>query len=161
MNGGRCQRLAALDAQEALLDFAAFAHRDALACGLWIVEQVQARGLKPLRIRLALDGDVVWQYLMDGKTGAAWLDRKQATVERFGHSSLRTFESVCDDEAALAALRRDPALAICGGGVPIRIGGKIRGCLCISGLEHHQDHALAVQALRHLQTQKDAAPAGR
>lgn len=161
MNSTRCQRLTALDALEASLDFASFSHQDALACGLWIVGQAQAENLKPLRIRLVLDGDVVWQYLMDGKTNASWLDRKQATVERFGHSSLRIFESVCDDEAALAALRRDSTLAICGGGVPIRIRGKIRGCLCISGLEHHQDHELAVRALRHLQTKEERTPARR
>ena len=42
---------------------------------------------KPVRIRIVLDGDIVFQYLMPGKKGVEWLDRKQNTVEQYKHSS--------------------------------------------------------------------------
>ena len=69
------------------LSFQEFNNHDAYQLGQIIVDHIEKNQLKNVRIRIVLDGDIVFQYLMDGKKGVIWLDRKQKTVEKYGHSS--------------------------------------------------------------------------
>ena len=69
------------------LSFISFDHEDAYHLGQMLVDKVNTQNLKPLRIRIVLNHDIVFQYLMNGKNGEEWLNRKQKTVEMFEHSS--------------------------------------------------------------------------
>ena len=69
------------------LSFQEFNNHDAYQLGQIIVDHIEKNHLKNVRIRIVLDKDIVFQYLMDGKKGVIWLDRKQKTVEKYGHSS--------------------------------------------------------------------------
>ena len=69
------------------LSFQEFNNHDAYQLGQIIVDHIEKNHLKNVRIRIVLDKDIVFQYLMDGKKGVTWLDRKQKTVEKYGHSS--------------------------------------------------------------------------
>ncbi|MNN92681.1 hypothetical protein D3C81_2109980 [compost metagenome] len=51
-----------------------------------------------------------------------------------------------EDESYLQ-LTHDKSYGLSGGGFPINENGEIKGCICVSGLEHEQDHQLIVDAL--------------
>lgn len=130
--------------------FASFSHEDAFRFVETVMHIVKEEKKKPVRIRVYLDGDIVAQYLMDGKRGVEWLNRKQNTVMKTGHSGLYVFHHAGD----FTELAGDEQYAICGGGVPIYVNGELRGALCVSGLEHEEDHALIVQALQEMEEKK-------
>ena len=122
----------------------------ALQFGLTVIEIVKKKALNPVRIRVVLDGDVVFQYMMEGKKGDEWLDRKQRTVERTHRSSLDVFNHSYDYKELLD----DHRYAVCGGGYPIIIDGVYRGTFIVSGLEHTQNHQLIVDALKEMEENK-------
>ena len=60
-----------------------------------------------------------------------------------GHSSLYVF----NHQADFPALSNNPQIIHTGGGYPLYVGNKLRGCFAVSGLEHTQDHQLIVDTL--------------
>ena len=105
--------------------------------------------MKNVRIRIVLDGDIVFQYLMDGKKGVVWLDRKQKTVEKYGHSSYYIYLEN-EENGTYQADEKDESLVICGGGFPLIIQNELRGSILVSGLAHDEDHQVIVDCLREL-----------
>lgn len=123
------------------LSFDHFDAEDAYRIGNEIVKKTS----KPVRIRIVLDDDIVFQYLMPGKKGVEWLDKKQNTVERYQHSSYYVF---LDQQERHCYDKNDSTIAICGGGFPLIIKGELRGCVIVSGLAHDEDHQLIIDVLR-------------
>ena len=105
--------------------------------------------MKNVRIRIFLDGDIVFQYLMDGKKGVVWLDRKQKTVEKYGHSSYYIYLEN-EENGTYQADEKDESLIICGGGFPLIIQNELRGSILVSGLAHDEDHQVIVDCLRKI-----------
>lgn len=126
--------------------FTSFTNEDAYLFTKAVVSIVKEKHLRPVRIRVYLNGDVVSQYLMDGKKNDEWLIRKQNTVMKTGHSGLYVYEHANEYQQML----NDDQYAVCGGGYPIYINHELKGALCISGLEHTEDHDLILQAIEKM-----------
>lgn len=133
-------------AQEKEFVFETFTNKDALIFGLKVLEIVEKEQLKNVRIRVKYDGDIVFQYMMDGKKGDIWLNRKEKTVMESGHSSLYVFEH----ESEYAYMKDNDDYAVCGGGFPIIVNGELKGCFITSGLAHEEDHDLIIKALKEI-----------
>lgn len=129
---------------EKRLHFEMFSNHDAWVIGNKILSIVEKKKLKPVRIRIVYEGDIVFQYIMPGKKGVEWLDRKQNTVERYKHSSYYVF---LDQQENHLYDEEDTHLAICGGGFPLVVNDKLCGCIIVSGLRHDEDHQLIIDAL--------------
>ena len=86
----------------------------------------------------------MFQYLMPGKKGVEWLDRKQNTVERYQHGTYYVF---LDQEERHVYDENDSTIAICGGGFPLFIKDELHGCVIVSGLAHDEDHQLIIDVL--------------
>ncbi len=129
------------------LSFTSFCHRDAFCIGQMIIKKINQERLKPVRIRVVMNHDIVFQYLMDGKTGTKWLDYKQNTLEKYQHSTYYVYKQHQDD-----LLFQDEELkrgyVICGGGFPLIVKHQIIGGIYVSGLEHDQDHQVIVDVLK-------------
>lgn len=132
---------------EKLITFTKFNNEDALTFGLKVIEISKQENLKPLRIRVVKDDDIIFQYLMSGKTGVLWLDRKANTVIKTKRSSLFVYKH----QEKFKEILNDENYAICGGGYPLIIDDQFRGVFCVSGLEHDQDHNLIVKVLKEMQ----------
>lgn len=128
------------------IDFKTFTNTDAYRFGLTVVSIIEKEKLKPVRIRVVKDGDIVFQYMMEGKKGDLWLNKKQRTVEKTHQSSLYVFDHQ-DDYKELD----EETYAICGGGYPLFINGEYHGVLIVSGLRHDEDHALILRALKEME----------
>lgn len=133
---------------EKKLSFHSFCNEDAYQIALEIINKVKNNNLKNIRIRIVFNNDVVFQYLMDGKTGDVWLNRKQKTVETFQHSSYYVFLEN-QENGTYKQYEDDESLAICGGGFPIIVNQKVMGSIIVSGLAHDEDHQLIIDALTH------------
>ena len=131
--------------QEQILIFEEFNNDMALSLALIISEQTKERFDKPVGIQIYYDGKIVLYYLMVGRKESPWLLRKRKTVLESGHSSL--FVRLNSGDDLYKSWENDSEYAICGGGFPIRINGGIRGAICVSGLNHQDDHQLIVDAL--------------
>ena len=110
------------------------------------LEIIKEEGLKPVRIRVKKDDDIVFQYFMDTKVGDSWVVRKEVTVLESNHSSLYVYEH-SDDYSYMI---NNDDYAVCGGGFPLIINNEVRGVFVISGLEHTEDHDLIIRALDKL-----------
>lgn len=141
-------------AEEKQYNFTSFSHQDAFFIGQYIVAEIERLHEKPVRIRVVIQGDIVFQYLMDGKKGELWLNKKQKTVEKFQHSSYYIYLQN-EKNHQYDDLQED--YAICGGGFPLFINGTFSGCICVSGLQHDQDHQLIINALSWLTEKKKPA----
>lgn len=136
------------------LSFISFDHEDAYHLGQMLVDKVNTQNLKPLRIRIVLNHDIVFQYLMNGKNGEEWLNRKQKTVEMFEHSSYYIW--TCQEtNHQYDKYLDDDSMAICGGGFPLIMNDEIIGCCIVSGLQHDQDHQIIVDCLKELKRKKE------
>lgn len=134
--------------QEAKLQFDEFKHEDALNLALLINEEVKNNYEKPVGIRVVHQGLEVFHFLMnERKRPATWLVRKAKTVNESGHSSLYTFLKM-EAEPKFKAWQGDDNYAICGGGFPLIENGEVTGSICVSGLEHWDDHAVIVKCLK-------------
>lgn len=131
---------------EELIAFSSFNHSDALNFGLRVIEIAKKEKLKPLRIRVTIDADIVFQYLMDGKTNDLWLNRKENTVLKTRQSSMYVF----NNPDLYKNIVDDVNYAICGGGYPLIVADEFKGVFCISGLQHYEDHALIVRVLNEM-----------
>lgn len=138
--------------QENVYAFDRFTHADAARFGEAIVSLAREHGEKPVGVRVVVGNTTVFQYLMDGKDSDAWLEKKQRTVLRSGHSSL--WVRAVNDETHEFDGWREEGCAICGGGFPLTVGGMLAGCLCASGLAHEEDHQLILDAITKMKEGK-------
>lgn len=130
-----------------LIEFQEFRNSDALTFGLKVVNKIQQNQLKPVRIRVVYENDIIFQYMMDGKKDDKWLNKKQRTVLETKHSSLYVYEH--QDEFQL-----DDSYAICGGGYPLIVNGELKGVFIVSGLRHDEDHQLIVDVLKEMEEER-------
>lgn len=132
--------------QEKMFVFDEFKNEDAFLFGMKVLDIIKKENLKNVRIRVMLDNDIIFQYIMDGKKGEEWLNRKEKTVMSSHHSSLYVYENKGDYHY----MQDNNEYAVCGGGFPLVIKGELRGCFIISGLAHEEDHDLIIKALEEM-----------
>ena len=135
------------------LSFDFFSNEDAYNIALIIVNRIKKDQLKNIRIRAVFDGEIVFQYLMKGKKGDIWLNRKQNTIERFHHSGYYIFLDN-EENGTYEQYKDDETIVICGGGFPIIVKDEIVGSFIVSGLDHVEDHQLIVDAFREYKIKK-------
>ena len=114
------------------LSFQEFNNHDVYQLGQIIVNHIEKNQLK-----------------MDGKKGVVWLDRKQKTVEKYGHSSYYIYLEN-EENGTYQADEKDESFVICGGGFPLIIQNELRGSILVSGLAHDEDHQVIVDCLRKI-----------
>lgn len=131
---------------EEIYNFNEFTNEDALRFGMNAVQLVQRGKLKNIRIRVKYHGDIVFQYLMEGKVGVIWLDRKENVVLESKHSSLYVYKN----QELYQQMQGNDKYAVCGGGFPIIVNGEVVGAFCISGLSHQEDHDLIIKVLEKM-----------
>lgn len=113
-----------------------------------VVQKIRKqKNLLPVRIRVFLGGDIVFQLIPKGKKTDEWLNRKQFIVMSTGHSSLYVF----DHQDEFPWLKNNSQVIMTGGGYPIYVGNKLKGCVVISGLEHREDHQLVITAIKEME----------
>jgi len=134
-------------AQEAKLTFESFNNDMALALVEIINEDVKQHYLKKVGIRIVHNGLVVLHFLMNDRKESPWLQRKVKTVIASSHSSLYVYAER-DQNPTYHDWIEDSTQAVCGGGFPIIENGKITGAICVSGLDHLDDHEVVVNALQ-------------
>lgn len=136
-----------------LITFEKFDNEDAYQIGCKLVEKVKNENLKNIRIRVVLGCDIVFQYLMNGKSGDTWLNRKQNTVELFKQPSYQVWQenetSHCYEQYV-----NDERYAICGGGYPIVVDDNMIGSIIVSGLAHDEDHQIIVDVINEYMLNK-------
>ena len=136
------ESLQALDNAEKSFVFEAITHDMCLELGQKLVADAKAFETRPIAVRIILDDNIVFQYLMNGTNAEniRWMDRKCATVLRSGHCSLR--RTVLNElQGKVEPWMADEShYAFCGGAFPIKVNGVLRGIACISGLPHLMDH---------------------
>lgn len=136
-----------------LITFEKFDNEDAYQIGCKLVEKVKNENLKNIRIRVVLGHDIVFQYLMNGKSGDTWLNRKQNTVELFKLPSYQVWQenetSHCYEQYV-----NDERYAICGGGYPIVVDDNMIGSIIVSGLAHDEDHQIIVDVINEYMLNK-------
>jgi uncharacterized protein (UPF0303 family) len=137
-------------AEETELGFDSFDLADAWAVGCWIRDEGVRAGA-PLAIAVRLAGQHAFRAALPGSAplNDAWLDRKFRTVEHYGKASLAVrYEFLSSGTSFAEHSLLDPrAFTDAGGAFPIRVRGTLVGSVGVSGLEMHEDHALAVSAL--------------
>jgi len=132
--------------QEQTLQFEAFTHATGLAIALRVIAKVKERAVKTVGIRIVHNNLLILHYLMDGRGESPWLNRKEKTVMDSGHSSLHTF-LYAEEVPEFKAWESNPEYAVCGGGFPIIENGEVTGVICVSGLDHLEDHNLIVESI--------------
>jgi len=132
--------------QEKELCFHDFNHEKAFLFGMAVLDIVKKENLKNVRIRVTYNNDIIFQYLMNGKTSETWLDRKEKTVLESKHSSLYVFYN----QDNYSHMVNDDNYAVCGGGFPLIVNNEVKGTFIISGLSHEEDHQLIIDALRKI-----------
>lgn len=149
--------------QEAELVFPAFTHKDAHDLGetIFALYPEFTRGMtltEGLGVRILMDGLLVYQVLGDDKNEDVWLRRKENTVALTGHASLYVW-AANEESGKYAELHGDERYVVCGGGFPLTVGGVLRGSICVSGLEHRDDHRLLVEGVRKFLADRKSAGA--
>lgn len=134
---------------ESVYSFEDFTNDRALDFGLTVLKIVEEKNLKNVRIRVKYDGDIVFQYLMNGKKSQMWLDLKEKTVMDSGHSSLYVAQQI----EHYAYMKDSTDYAVCGGGFPLIVKGELKGAFCVSGLTDTEDHQLILEALERMKKQ--------
>lgn len=148
---GPAELLARLHDEERELDHDRFDLDDAWALGSWLRATALSRGLG-VAVAVTFGEQRVFHAAVPGAGAVndAWLDRKFRVVRHFGHSSLavraqyQADGTTFEESSALDPLRYQAA----GGAVPLHVRGVLIGAVGVSGLEMHDDHALAVEGLR-------------
>lgn len=139
--------------QESELQIPVFTHEFAWQIGANIKEAVKQQELKPVGIRITYRGKLILHFLTEGRKESPWLLRKETTVLESQHSSLYTYFKAIDGESFTTWVD-DQRYAVCGGGFPIIEQGEVVGTICVSGLEHFEDHRLITDALGNLLNKK-------
>ena len=144
-------QIAAIEEQEARLQFTRFTHEDALALGQLLVRLGTERSLG-ITVDITKGEQQVFHAALPGTTADNdyWVARKVRTVRRYGASSFlvgRRHKAEGKDFNAASGLPLE-LYAAHGGCFPIviRDAGLI-GTVTVSGLAQADDHALVVEAL--------------
>lgn len=146
--------LETLLAQEAELQFTKFDHATAWRLGSWLADKARKEGLK-VAIGVTRVGQRLFHFAAEGTSvdNDEWIERKVRTVYRFGHSSFYMGRKLAKDEKTAAEKYYVDEAEYCfhGGSFPIIVKGTgVVGTVTVSGLPQEQDHALAVEAIRHV-----------
>ncbi len=144
--------LAALEAEEAELQFDAFGTGTAWELGVALVEAARAAGLA-VTIDIRRNGQQLFHAALAGTApdNDAWQLRKARVVDRFGRSSLHVGERARQAGTTFEAqMRLDPdEYAAHGGAFPVTVRGTgVVGTVGVSGLPQLEDHAFVVEQLR-------------
>lgn len=143
--------LEVLLAQEARLVFPHFDHQTAWDLGSVMRAQALAAQL-PVAVSIRRNGQRLFHAALPGSAADndAWLERKSAVVDRFGHSSYyvgckyRADGKDFDTDARLDVDR----FAAHGGAFPLIIrGAGPVGVIAVSGLPQAEDHQFVIAAL--------------
>ena len=143
--------LASLLAEEERLVFPRFDHDTAWELGSAMRAAAIAEGL-PLVIAIRRNGQRLFSCALPGTStdNDAWIDRKSAVVDRFGHSSYyigclyRSTGGDFDTDSRLDV----NLVAAHGGAFPLTIRGTGPvGVIAVSGLPQVEDHRFVVAAL--------------
>lgn len=134
--------------QERNLVFSEFTSDLALTIANEINKFVKENYNDPVAIKIYYEGKEILKFLMEGRKKSPWLERKNTTVLESEHSSL--FVYFKRNENDYQSWIEDETYAICGGGFPIKIGGKIKGAISVSGLDHLSDHRVIVEVLKKI-----------
>lgn len=137
--------------QEQTLRFDKFDNEDAWKLGSLIVEEARRQG-KVIAVDIVINGYKVFRYGFSGTNNynEIWLTRKINSVTTMHRSTLAIHYMMhTGQEDIYQGGYLDPAkYAAMGGGFPIYVNGVgVIGVLAVSGLEHHEDHDMAVTGL--------------
>jgi uncharacterized protein (UPF0303 family) len=151
---GTFPSLAELAGHEEELQFSRFTNDDAWDLGTALVARAREQQL-PVAVDVSRNGQQLFHAALPGTSADndAWIRRKAAVVDRFGHSSLyvgqRSREAGTTFEAEFGL---DPErYAAHGGAFPVLVRdvGPV-GVVVVSGLPQVEDHRLVVAVLREL-----------
>jgi uncharacterized protein (UPF0303 family) len=152
--------LESLAEEQQTLALSHFDYATAWQLGAHMQAQAAARQLQ-VAIEVTHGATVVFFTLLPGATpdNVDWTRRKRAVALRFHQSSLH-MRLLCEQHGWEFSQRfRLPPddFAASGGGVPIVVAGTgVVGAAAVSGLPDVDDHALVVEALRHIRTGQGA-----
>lgn len=146
--------LESLLAQEAELQFSKLDAATVWRLGSWLVEKARKEGLR-IAVGITKGGQRVFHWAADGTTpdNDFWIDRKTKSVYRWGHSSFYIGRKLAQENTTLEAKYAASEAEYCahGGSFPLIVkGAGVVGTLTVSGLKQEDDHALAVEAIRHV-----------
>jgi uncharacterized protein (UPF0303 family) len=141
-----------LAAEEAELQFAAFAEDDAWTLGSAMVATARAAGA-PVAVDITRHGHQLFHAALPGSSpdNDRWIERKARVVDRFGHSSLYMRTLCAQDGTTLEDkfLLDGRVFAAHGGAFPLLVRGVGPvGTVVVSGLPQVEDHRMVVAALR-------------
>lgn len=146
----RMEELQEVIKQEKELRLKSCTYQDGIRIGQTVFDMAVSRNLN-VCCQVVIGEFPVTRWFLDG-TGSdnvIWLERKKNTVLKKQMSSLR-----CGMEAELLENREEwyadeEHYVIRGGGFPLYLqDGTFAGALCVSGLQHQEDHKLAAEALQ-------------
>ena len=143
------ETLEELLAEEEELQFTTFTNDDAWALGTALVAAARERAL-PVAIGISRGEQRLFHAGLSGSAADndAWIERKNAVVRRFGHSSYAM--GVQEGDAfASNYLLDEREYAAHGGAFPVIVRGVgVVGTVTVSGLPQEEDHRLVVSVLR-------------
>ena len=146
--------LAIIAEQEKMLQFSSFNADVAWRLGGQMRALAVGSG-RPVALGIWMAGALLFYAGSSGVTldNEFWLQRKRATVERFGRSSYAIGLELTRDGTTLEAKQGLPMhqFAVHGGGFPLQL--RDTGCvgaIVLSGLPQREDHAMVVQAIAEL-----------
>ena len=145
--------------QEEELQFTAFDSTYAWRLGSWIVKKARKEEL-PISVDITVANRCLfhWSANRAAVDNDRWIERKQRSVMRFGHSSLYLGQLLASQgQCAAEKYYVDEAeYAFHGGSFPLRLRGTgVVGTMSVSGLRQEDDHALVVQAIRWILRKPD------
>jgi uncharacterized protein (UPF0303 family) len=151
MNDADAELLAKLMADEARLVFSDFDHETAWQLGSRLRGEALDEHL-PIAISIRRNGQCLFHAALPGSTvdNDAWLLRKAAVAERYGHSSYYVgWKFRADGLDFDVDSRLDVAtFAAHGGAFPLILaGGGCIGTVAVSGLPQAEDHRFVVENL--------------
>lgn len=138
-------------AQEDSLRFRAFDEDSSWELGSRIVRKAMA-GNMPIAVDIRLGRRRLFHASRPGASAdnGFWVERKSATVERFGHSSYYIGQLLASKEATLESKYKISSIeySASGGSFPIIVKGVGPvGAATVSGLTQEEDHALVVATI--------------
>jgi uncharacterized protein (UPF0303 family) len=148
--------IAEIERQERELVFDRFDETDAWRLGSLLVSLAQG---KPVAIDIRRGAQQLFHAALPGAVADndRWIERKVRVVERFGVSSyLHGRRLAAKGQELDAGMGLDPAdYAAHGGAFPVRIRNVgIVAVVTVSGLPQAEDHALVVEALTRLRSER-------